>query len=120
MQGCLLKQIALEVANLEAAIAALIKAPPCFAELAEIIESLPNLAGRTSAGRIGGMPELGQITNNVAADLLSAAPYDDDNGKRRGGRLPRADPARSAISFTWRVWEPRHDTTRYSRRSTIA
>ncbi|MCK1759125.1 IS110 family transposase [Bradyrhizobium sp. 137] len=86
MQSRLLKQISLEITKLEAAIAALIKATPRFAELAEIIESVPGLAEGTSAGLIGGMPELGQISNNVAAALLGAAPYDDDSGKRRGVR----------------------------------
>lgn len=86
MQGRLLKQIALEIAKLEAAIAALIKATPRFAELAEIIESVPGLGEGTSAGLIGAMPELGQIGNKVAAALLGAAPYDDDSGKRRGVR----------------------------------
>jgi transposase len=86
MQGRLLKQIAVEIAKLDAAIAALIKATPRFAELAEIIESVPGLAEGTSAGLIGGMSELGQIGNRVAAALLGAAPYDDDSGKHRGDR----------------------------------
>lgn len=86
MQGRLLKQIAVEIAKLEAAIAALIKATPRFAELAEIIESVPGLARSTSAGLIGTMPELGQTSNKAAAALLGAAPYDDDSGKRRGIR----------------------------------
>jgi len=41
MHERLLKTIALEVERLETAIAALIKATPRFAELAEIIESVP-------------------------------------------------------------------------------
>ncbi|EHR05710.1 IS110 family transposase [Bradyrhizobium sp. WSM471] len=86
MQDRLLKQIAAEIAKLEAAIAALIKTTPRFAELAEIIESVPGLAQGTSAGLIGAMPELGQISSKVAAALLGAAPYDDDSGKRRGTR----------------------------------
>ncbi|MEZ2148279.1 IS110 family transposase [Bradyrhizobium sp. DN5] len=86
MQDRLRKQIAAEIAKLEAAIAALIKATPRFAELAEIIESVPGLAGSTSAGLIGSMPELGQMSNKVAAALLGAAPYDHDSGKRRGIR----------------------------------
>jgi len=86
MQARLLKNIALEVARLEAAIAAMIKATPHFAERAEIIESVPGLAEVTSAGLIAAMPELGQIGNNAAAALLGAAPYDNDSGKRRGER----------------------------------
>jgi transposase len=86
MRGRLAKKIASEVARLEAAIAALVKATPHFAELAEIIESVPGLGATTSAGLIAAMPELGQVSNKVAAALLGAAPYDDDSGRRQGQR----------------------------------
>jgi transposase len=86
MQARLLKNITLEVARLEAAIAAMIKATPHFAELAAIIESVPGLGKGTSTGLIAAMPELGQVSNNAAAALLGVAPYDDDSGKRRGDR----------------------------------
>jgi transposase len=86
MQARLLKKIALEVAELEAAITAMIRATPHFAELAEIIESVPGLGKTTSAGLIASMPELGQVSDKVAAALLGVAPYDDDSGKRRGER----------------------------------
>jgi len=86
MQARLLKKIAAELATLEVAIAALVKVTPRFAELAEIIESVPGLAGTTSAGLIAAMPELGQASDKAAAALLGAAPYDDDSGKRRGER----------------------------------
>ena len=33
-----------------------------------------------------GMPELGQVSDKIAAALLGVAPYDDDSGKRRGER----------------------------------
>ena len=86
MHARLLKRIALEVAGLEAAIAALIRGTPHFAELAEIIESVPGLGAITSAGLIAAMPELGQVSNKIASALLGVAPYDDDSGKRRGER----------------------------------
>jgi transposase len=86
MQARLLKKIAGEVAKLEAAIAALVKATPHFADLAEIIESVPGLGETTSAGLIAAMPELGQVSNKVAAALLGTAPYDDDSGRRQGQR----------------------------------
>jgi transposase len=82
----LLKAIAIEVAKLEAAIAALIKASPHFAETAEIIESVPGLGKITSAGLIAAMPELGQVSNEAISALLGVAPYDDDSGKRQGER----------------------------------
>jgi transposase len=86
MHARLLKKIAAEVAKLEAVIAAMIKATPHFAELAEIIESVPGLAGNTSAGLIAKMPELGQVNNKITSALLGTAPYDDDSGRRRGER----------------------------------
>jgi len=86
MQARLLKKIALEIVKLEMAIAAMIKATAHFAELAAIIESVPGLGSGTAAGLIAAMPELGQVSNKVAAALLGTAPYDDDSGKRRGQR----------------------------------
>jgi transposase len=41
---------------------------------------------RAMAGLIAAMPELGQVSNKIAAALLGAAPYDDDSGRRRGER----------------------------------
>lgn len=86
MQAQLLKKIASEMAKLDAAIAAMIKATAHFGELAEIIESVPGLGKVASASLIAGMPELGQVSNEVAAALLGVAPYDDDSGKRKGQR----------------------------------
>src|SRR5437868_126530 len=86
MQARLLRQLAREIAELEAAIAAMIKATAHFAELAEIIESVPGLGRITSAGLIAAMPELGQVSNQAISALLGVAPYDDDSGKRRGER----------------------------------
>src|SRR3989440_510914 len=86
MQARLLRQLAREIAELEAAIAAMIKATAHFAELAEIIESVPGLGRINSAGLIAAMPELGQVSNQAISALLGVAPYDDDSGKRRGER----------------------------------
>jgi transposase len=105
MQARLLKKIALEVAKLEAAIAAMIKATAHFAELAEIIESVPGLGRITSAGLIAAMPELGLVSNKVAAALLGVAPYDDDSGKRRGERQIKGGRRKAATSSIWRAWE---------------
>lgn len=81
-----LKSLAAEIDKLEAAISAKVEATPEFAERAEIIESVPGLAQATSAILIAGMPELGQVSDEVAAALIGVAPYDDDSGKRRGER----------------------------------
>jgi transposase len=85
-QARILKSLATEIAKLEAAISAKIKATPDFAERAEIIESVPGFAETTSANLIAGMPELGQVSNKIVPALLGTAPYDDDSGQRRGER----------------------------------
>jgi transposase len=82
----LLKNLVCEIAKLEAAISAQIKATPHLAERAEIIESVPGLAETTSANLVAGMPELGLVSDEIAVALLGAAPYDDDSGNRRGER----------------------------------
>lgn len=81
-----LKTLAAQIAKLEAAISAKVKATPEFAERAKIIESVPGLAGTTSALLIAGAPELGKVSDRIAAALIGVAPYDDDSGKRRGER----------------------------------
>lgn len=81
-----LKSVAAEIAKLEAAIAAKVKATPEFTERAEIIESVPGLADTTSAVLIAGASELGKVSDKIAAALIGIAPYDDDSGKRRGER----------------------------------
>jgi transposase len=81
-----LKSLVDEIAKLEAIIAATIKATPDLAERAEIIESVPGFAETSSANLVAGMPELGQVSNEIAAALIGLAPYDDDSGNRRGER----------------------------------
>ena len=80
------KTMRAERRKLEAAIAAKIKANPRFARRAEIIDSVPGLADQAVAGLIAWAPELGRITNEAAAALIGAAPYDDDSGERKGVR----------------------------------
>jgi transposase len=81
-----LKSLTSEIAKLEAAISVKVKSTPEFAARAEIIESVPGLAGTAAATLIAGVPELGQVSDAIAAALIGLAPYDDDSGKRRGER----------------------------------
>jgi transposase len=81
-----LKSLATEIEKLEGAIAAKVKATADFAERAEIIESVPGFAETTSANLIAGMPELGRVSDQIAAALIGVAPYVDDSGPRRGER----------------------------------
>ena len=82
----LLKKLAGEIAAIETAIAATIKTTPAFARRAEIIQSVPGFAEGTAMTLLGGLPELGQVSDEVAAALVGVAPYDDDSGKRHGER----------------------------------
>jgi transposase len=82
----ILKSLLEEIAKLEVAISAQVRATPHLAERAEIVESVPGFAETSSANLIAGMPELGQVSDEIAAALLGVAPYDDDSGKRRGER----------------------------------
>lgn len=82
----ILKSLLEEIAKLEVAISAQVRATPHLAERAEIIESVPGFAETSSANLVAGMPELGQVSDEIAAALIGAAPYDDDSGKRRGER----------------------------------
>ena len=47
---------------------------------------MPGLGDQAIAGLIAWAPELGRITNQAAAALIGAAPYDDDSGERKGVR----------------------------------
>ena len=86
MHARIAKTIAVELVKIEATISAMIQATPRFAELAEIIESVPGIGRTTAAALIAAMPELGQANNKIIAALLGVAPYDDDSGRRRGER----------------------------------
>lgn len=80
------KTVARALAKLEAAITAKLKAKPEFAELAEIIESVPGLATHSAAACIARLPELGQVSGKVISALLGGAPYADDSGDHSGAR----------------------------------
>jgi transposase len=82
----LLKKLTGEIATIDTAIGATIKATPAFAERAEIIQSVPGFAEATAVTLLAGLPELGQVSDEVAAALVDVAPYDDDSGKRHGQR----------------------------------
>jgi transposase len=84
--GAIAKTMRAELRKLDAAIAAKIEANRVLARRAEIVDSVPGLAAQAVAGVIAWMPELGRITNEAAAALIGAAPYDDDSGERRGQR----------------------------------
>ena len=80
------KVVRAERRALDAVIAGKISANPAFARRGEIVDSVPGLGAQAVAGVTAWFPELGHITNEAAAALLGAAPYDDDSGERKGAR----------------------------------
>ena len=82
----LLREVDRQQARLEALIADRIEKTEHFAERAEIIQSVPGLAGNSAAALLAFLPELGQVDRQAASALLGVAPFDDDSGKRRGHR----------------------------------
>ena len=86
----ILKGLNNEIAKLEAAISAKVKSTPDLAGRVEIIESVPGLGKISATNLVVGMPELGQVSDKIAAALIGVAPYDDDSGKRCGERHVKA------------------------------
>ena len=112
-----LKSLAAEIDKLEAAISAKVKATPEFVERAEIIESVPGLAQATSAILIAGMPELGQVSDEVAAALIGAAPYEMIAASGAASATSRADAAGCETPSTCPASAQLRSTTRCSRPS---
>jgi transposase len=83
----ILRTLRTQLAKLEVAIAATIKADPHAARRAEIVESVPGLGTQAAAGLLAWLPELGRISDKAAAALVGIAPYDDDSGERKGKRI---------------------------------
>ena len=84
--AAVLKTLRAELRALDAAIAAKIKSAPALARRAEIIDSVPGLGAQAVAAVTAWFPELGHVSNEAAAALIGAAPYDDDSGERKGQR----------------------------------
>jgi transposase len=85
-QARTLKSLDNEIAKLEAATCAKVMSTPDLAARAEIIASVPGLGEISAINLVAGLPELGEVSDKVAAALIGVAPYDDDSGKRRGER----------------------------------
>ena len=104
-----LRQIERALAELDAAIAALIASDQGLARKAEILCSIPGISMVTAAAVLAEMPELGTLEAAAAASLTGLAPFTRESGKWKGqakigggrGDLRRALhlPALSAARF---------------------
>ena len=75
-----------EIAEIEAAISALIKAEPELTDDAQLMRSLPGVGPVACMQLITQMPELGHIGPKEAAALAGLAPFNVDSGAYRGKR----------------------------------
>jgi transposase len=72
------------IAELDAAIAALMAADPGLARKAEIIASIPGTAAKTAASILAEMPEIGTMAAGQAASVTGTAPMTRESGRWRG------------------------------------
>ena len=118
MHERLLKAIAVEVAKLEAVIAAMIKASAAFCRnRRDHRERAGTWQASTSAGLIAEMPELGQVSNEAVSPCWASRLTMTIAANGGASARSRADAARSAICSTWLAWELRPGTIRCSRPS---
>ncbi len=74
------------IAELDAAIEALIAGDPEQAERYRILISIPGVGPVTAAALLCWMPELGSLEGRQAAALIGVAPVADDSGQHHGAR----------------------------------
>jgi transposase len=79
-----LRQIERALAEVDAAIAALVAADEDLARKAEILCSIPGVSMVTAAAILAELPELGSIEAAAAASLTGLAPFTRESGKWKG------------------------------------
>ncbi|GAC1638640.1 MAG: transposase [Bradyrhizobium sp.] len=104
-----LRQIARQLAAIDAALRALCLADPDLKARLEILVSIPGIGEATALALLIEMPELGSIHNQCVASLAGLAPLARDSGQHSGKRFIRGGraqlrhalymPALAAIRF---------------------
>jgi len=82
-----LKQIACQVAAIDAAISDPIAADASLARRLDILLSIPGVGKLTAFAILIEMPELGSIENKAAASLAGLAHVEPDSGRKQGKRF---------------------------------
>jgi transposase len=82
----LLKVMEKQVAQCEAAIAALIAADEKLQAKADRLDAIPGVGFTTAAVMLAGLPELGTLSDEAVAALAGVAPYNQDSGDKTGAR----------------------------------
>lgn len=81
-----LKCLAQELKDIEAAIADIIQSDDTYRQKNEIVQSTPGIGPVTSATLVAELPELGLLNRQEIAALVGVAPYDHDSGVHKGHR----------------------------------
>lgn len=79
-----LKAMKRAIAEIDAAIAALIAGDATLARKAAILVSIPGISAVTAAAILAEMPELGTLEPGAAASLAGLAPFTRESGRWRG------------------------------------
>ncbi len=83
-----------EIAAVERAIAAALRANRALAATAKLLRSAPGVGPVAATTLIALMPELGRRSAKTIAALAGLAPFNDDSGRRRGRRAIAGGRAR--------------------------
>lgn len=88
-----------DIAEIEAALAALVEADPALARVYEILLSIPGIGRLSALALIADLPELGRASDKQIAAILGVAPVACDSGASRGRRHIRGGraPLRAAL-----------------------
>jgi transposase len=81
-----LKCLAKELKDIEAAIADIIQSDDTYRQKNDIVQSTPGVGPVTSATLVAELPELGLLNRQEIAALVGVAPYDHDSGVHKGHR----------------------------------
>lgn len=87
--GEVIALLARQIKQHEARIAAAIEADPLWAALDAEFRTVKGVAGRTVAGVLALLPEIGAVDNKAIAKLAGCAPIARDSGKLQGKRAVR-------------------------------
>jgi transposase len=108
--GPVLRSIERQIANIEAAIAALIAEDADLAAAAGTLRSIGGVGPATAAALLALMPELGHLPNRQAAALAGLAPHPRQSGSREGYRNTRGGrPEVKRALFMAALSASRHD-----------
>ena len=75
-----------QIAELDEAIAKLVRSDCDWRRKAELLKSVPGVGDITSCNLLASLPELGKLNRQQIAALAGLAPYNHDSGKLKGKR----------------------------------